>query len=66
MKQRLSAKHITGLHLEEEKWLAKTLLEPTRTYCIAQGNYTRYFVVTYKGKESEKYESLCREINMIL
>ena len=37
------------------------LRQPTRTYCIAQGtilystgNYTQYFVITYKGKESEK------------
>ena len=44
----------TGLHLEEENWLTKTLLEPTRTYCIAQGNYTQHSVVTCKGKEAEK------------
>ena len=38
---------------------------PTKT-----GNYTQYFVITYKGKESEKeyiyiciYESLCCETN---
>ena len=27
----------------------------TRTYCLAEGtNYTQYFVITYKQKESEK------------
>ena len=28
--------------------------QPTRPCCIAQGNSTQYFVMTCKGKESEK------------
>ena len=41
--------------------------QTTRTYCNSTGNYTQYFVMLYKGKESgkehkvidKKDESLC-------
>ena len=28
--------------------------QTTRTYCNSAGNYTQYFVMLYKGKESGK------------
>ena len=32
-----------------------------RIFCIAQGNYTQYLVITYNGKEFEK-EYICVSI----
>ena len=50
--------------------------QTTSTYCNSTGNYTQYFLMLYKGKESEKEhkvidkkdESLCcvPETNTIL
>ena len=31
-----------------------------RIFCIAQGNYTQYLVITYNGKESkQEYTCVC-------
>ena len=43
----------------EEGWGGKsvhyyTLNKRQGSHCIPQGNYTQYFVITHKGKESKK------------